>query len=60
MLVFTLIGEKEPSPFTFVGPLTDDASSGIDPENEYSHAISGGGAETVNGVDFELLNSIKQ
>ena len=57
MLVFTLVGEKEPSPFTFVGPLTDDASSGIDPENEYSHAISGGGAETVNGVDFELLNS---
>ncbi|MDC0048517.1 thrombospondin type 3 repeat-containing protein [Verrucomicrobia bacterium] len=57
MLVFTLIGEKEPSPFTFVGPLTDDESSGIDPENEYSHAISGGGAETVNGVDFELLNS---
>ncbi|MEE2808663.1 MAG: hypothetical protein VYB73_05070, partial [Verrucomicrobiota bacterium] len=39
MLVFTLVGEKEPSPFTFVGPLTDDASSGIDPEYEYSHAI---------------------
>ena len=34
--------------------LTDDESSGISPENEYTHTISGGGVETVNGVDFEL------
>ena len=56
-LVFTLIGEKEPTPFTFIGPLTDDESSGISDENNYTHAISGGGAEIVNGVEFELLNN---
>ena len=56
-LVFRLIGEKEPTPFTFVGPLTDDESSGISPENNYTHAISGGGAESVNGVEFELLDN---
>ena len=39
-LVFTLIGEQEPTPFTFVGPLTDDDSSGISPENDYTHSIS--------------------
>ncbi|MGC6434729.1 MAG: hypothetical protein ACON5I_00075, partial [Verrucomicrobiales bacterium] len=55
-LVFTLIGEQEPTPFTFVGPLTDDDSSGISPENDYTHAISGGAAENVNGVEFEALN----
>jgi hypothetical protein len=37
--------------------LADDESSGIDAANEYTHAISGGGAENVNGVEFELLNS---
>jgi hypothetical protein len=46
-----------PDGFALTGPLTDDASSGIDPANDYTHAISGGGAETVNGVNFELLNS---
>lgn len=56
-LIFRLIGEKEPTPFTFVGPLTDDESSGISSENDYTHAISGGGAENVNGVEFELLNA---
>ena len=55
-LIFRLIGE-EPTPFTFVGPLTDDESSGISSENDYTHAISGGGAENVNGVEFELLNA---
>lgn len=39
-----------------VGPLTDDASSGVNPLNNYTHAISGGGVESVNGVNFELLN----
>ena len=43
--------------FALTGPLTDDASSGIDPANEYTHAISGGGVETVNGVTFDLLDS---
>ena len=41
---------------SFVGPLTDDESTGISPDNTYTHTISGGGAETVNGVEFELLN----
>jgi hypothetical protein len=37
-------------------PITDDASTGISTANVYTHAISGGSAQTVNGVDFELLN----
>ena len=37
-------------------PLTDDASSGISTGNTYTHAISGGNAATVNGVNFETLN----
>ena len=36
--------------------LQDDESSGIDPVNEYTHAISGGGVESVNGVEFESLD----
>ncbi len=35
--------------------LTDDASSGIDAANTYTHAVSGGGAATVNGVSFETM-----
>ena len=31
-------------------------NSGISADNTYTHAISGGAAESVNGVDFELLN----
>ncbi|NRB44845.1 MAG: hypothetical protein HRU47_08545, partial [Verrucomicrobiales bacterium] len=42
---------------SFVGPLTDDESTGISTDNTYTHTISGGGAETVNGVEFELLNN---
>jgi hypothetical protein len=45
-----------PDGFALTGPLTDDASSGIDPANDYTHAISGGGVETVNGVTFDLLD----
>ena len=45
-----------PSGFS-IALLTDDESSGISPENEYTHTISGGGVETVNGVDFELLDA---
>ena len=32
-------------------------NSGISADNTYTHAISGGGAEAVNGVDFEVLNN---
>ena len=39
------------------GPLTDDASTGISLANTYTHAISGGGADSVNGVDFNLIDS---
>ncbi|MFN0127322.1 MAG: hypothetical protein ACKV19_11620 [Verrucomicrobiales bacterium] len=35
--------------------LTDDASSGISTAHTYTHAISGGTAATVNGVDFAAL-----
>lgn len=38
------------------GPIVDDASSGIDSANTYTHAISGGSAQTVNGVAFASLN----
>ncbi len=35
-------------------PITDDADSGIDPANTYTHAIDFGtsGAAVVNGVEF--------
>jgi len=39
-------------------PLTDDASSGISGSNTYTHAISGGNAATVNGVNFETLTNL--
>ena len=35
---------------------TDDASTGISTDNIYMHAISGGQAVAVNGVNFSLLN----
>jgi hypothetical protein len=52
----------------FVGPalagsvsvspaLTDDASTGISTSKTYTHAISGGTAATINGVDFEVLDA---
>ncbi|MFP6874492.1 MAG: hypothetical protein VCA55_13410 [Verrucomicrobiales bacterium] len=52
-------GDIPPLPpgFSRTGPLTDDASSGIDPANEYTHTISGGGFEIVNGVSFDLIDS---
>ena len=37
-------------------PFTDDLSTGISSSNIYTHAVSGGSAQTVNGVNFELLN----
>lgn len=36
-------------------PLTDDASTGISTANTYTHAVSGGTAATVNGVNFAVL-----
>ncbi|GHC48740.1 hypothetical protein GCM10007100_13340 [Roseibacillus persicicus] len=40
-----------------VTQITDDASSGISDSKVYTHAISGGYATTVNGVDFDVLNT---
>ncbi|NRB45762.1 MAG: hypothetical protein HRU47_13185, partial [Verrucomicrobiales bacterium] len=42
---------------SFSEALSDDASTGINTSISYTHAVSGGAATTVNGVDFELLNS---
>jgi len=42
--------------FAKSSPFTDDASTGIDVANAYTHKISGGEAVTVNGVSFDLLN----
>ncbi|MEZ5324114.1 MAG: hypothetical protein R3F19_03520 [Verrucomicrobiales bacterium] len=42
---------------SFSAPFTDDVSTGISSDNTYTHAISGGAATTVNGVDFELLDA---
>jgi hypothetical protein len=39
------------------GPLTDDASTLINPSNVYTHTISGGSAATVNGVSFSAMTS---
>ena len=36
--------------------LTDDASSEIDSSKTYTHAISGGGPATVNGVLLEEMD----
>jgi hypothetical protein len=38
-------------------PLTDDASTGISTSKTYTHTISGGLAASINGVDFDLLDS---
>lgn len=40
-----------------VNAITDDASTGISPSVNFTHAISGGSAATVNGVNFEVLTS---
>jgi hypothetical protein len=42
---------------TIVGPLTDDASTGVSSSKTYTHAISGGTAATLNGVNFEVLDA---
>ena len=39
-----------------VVPITDTASSDIDPSKTYTHLVSGGQTATVNGVTFDPLN----
>ena len=41
------------SPAVSLVALTDDETSGIDMTKTYTHAISGGGAATINGVNLE-------
>jgi len=38
-------------------PITDDASTDIDPSKVYTHAISGGAAAVINGVSFDVLST---
>lgn len=40
-----------------MGLLTDDVSTGISATKNYTHAISGGAAATVNGVNFAALTA---
>ena len=42
---------------SFSEDLTNDDSTGISSLNVYSHAISGGSEVTINGVNFEQLDS---
>ena len=44
------------SPSVTVTRITDDASSLISNSKVYTHKISGGGAATVNGVSFDILD----
>ncbi len=37
--------------------LTDDASTGVSTSKTYTHTISGGAAASINGVNFDLLDS---
>ncbi|YCM43701.1 hypothetical protein V2O64_20560 [Verrucomicrobiaceae bacterium 227] len=37
-------------------PITDNASTGIDPGKTYTHLISGGQSVTLNGVTFDALD----
>jgi PEP-CTERM motif len=59
--VLALVGLASPAwaapTISFSAPFTDDASTGISAGNTYTHAISGGEAVAVNGVNFSLLNS---
>jgi hypothetical protein len=42
---------------TIVGPLTDDASTGVGPAKTYTHKVSGGTAASLNGVSFDVLDA---
>ena len=56
-LLLLALGPASAGVFTVSSPFTSDASSLISPANTYTHAISGGTAATVNGVNFEQLSS---
>ena len=43
-----------PAGFAY-GEVTDEASTGLSPDETYTHKINGGGAVNVNGVDLDAL-----
>ena len=45
------------APIVTVTRITDDESSGISSTKVYTHAVSGGGVATVNGVTFDALTA---
>lgn len=50
---------RPPVPPAFaLAEITTDESSGISPAKAYTHAISGGGAANVNGVEFSVLDAV--
>ena len=55
--LISLVSSLSAGEISFSEALSDDASTGINTSISYTHAVSGGAATTVNGVDFELLNS---
>jgi hypothetical protein len=55
----TDLASRPPLPPAFsLVEITTDASSGISTDKTYTHAISGGGAATVNGVAFSELSTL--
>jgi hypothetical protein len=48
---------KVPQGFA-LGVVTDEASTGISTEHQYTHRISGGAAASINGVDLEVLDTV--
>ncbi len=55
-LLLLALAQASAGVFSLSDPFTTDASSLIAPANTYTHAISGGTAATVNGVNFEQLS----
>jgi hypothetical protein len=55
-----LLANQRPNPPAGVAlvKVTDDASTGISTSKTYTHKISGGGATTINGVAFDVLNNV--
>ena len=49
------IGIAQAGTISLSAPFTDDLSTGISSTNFYTHAVSGGTAQTVNGVNFDAL-----
>jgi hypothetical protein len=41
-----------------LGIVTDEASTGISTEHQYTHKISGGSATSINGVDLDVLDTV--